>query len=209
MLGILAVLGCGCSPAVVPPIVHSAIEPGVPDVRFSLPPFVPWASDAPTLLIVDKQERKLGLYRNGKQQKVYPVVLGRSRGRKVYEGDRRTPSGVYTITRKRPHRRFHRFLDFDYPNADDLANYRASIADGKVPKNGRRVPGPGGLLGIHGSEEEDLTLVGVNWTYGCIALANADMEEIYDQVAEGTVVVIWDEVSEAPPSSVAANASSP
>jgi murein L,D-transpeptidase YafK len=186
-----AILG-GCTPVVPPPVVALPVEipPFDPEASNGLPPFLAWASDASHLLVVDKEKRVLGVYRHGIRAKTYAVVLGREPGRKLYEGDRRTPSGVYQVVKKRPHRRFHRFLDIDYPNREDLALYRASLAEGGIPRNGRAPVSPGGLLGIHGSDEEELTRVGVNWTYGCVALSNADMTELYDEVAEGTVVVI-------------------
>lgn len=183
-----------CTPVAPPPAPPAPVEvpPFDPEASRGLPPFLAWAADASHVLVVDKEERVLGVYRHGVRAKTYSVVLGREPGRKLYEGDRRTPSGVYEIVKKRPHRRFHRFLDIDYPNREDLALYRASLAEGEIPRSGRRPVSPGGLLGIHGSEEEELTRVGVNWTYGCVALSNADVTEIYDEVDEGTVVVIRD-----------------
>ena len=185
----------GCAPRVPPSVVDPSrfenLPPPDPN-SIVAPSFLPWAAEASYLIVVHKPSRTLALYHHGTREKLYPVVLGRAPGRKVYEGDRRTPSGLYRVKQKRSHHRFHRFLDIDYPNRDDLALYRASVASGKVPSVGKRVKGPGGLLGIHGSDDEKLTRVGVNWTYGCVALANADIEEIYGLVPEGTLVVIRD-----------------
>lgn len=189
---LFAAIVAGCTPAVAPPAVPApvAVPAFDPAASEPLPAFLSWAADAAHVVVVDKEARVLGVYRHGVRARTYAVVLGREPGRKLYEGDRRTPSGVYQIVKKRPHQRFHRFLDIDYPNGEDLALYRASLADGGIPRNGHRLPGPGGLLGIHGSDEEELTRVGVNWTYGCIALSNADVTELYDEVDLGTVVVI-------------------
>ena len=192
---VLFVLAAGCAPKVPPSVVGPSRLANLPPpdpTSIVAPSFLPWAAEAPYLIVVDKPSRTLALYHHGAREKLYPVVLGRSPGRKLYEGDRRTPSGLYRVKQKRSHHRFHRFLDIDYPNRDDLALYRASVTAGKVPAVGKRHKGPGGLLGIHGSDDEKLTRVGVNWTYGCVALANADIEEIYEVVPEGTLVVIRD-----------------
>ena len=152
--------------------------------------FLPWAEVEPLLIVVDKDERALSLFERGREVRVYPVVLGREKGRKLYEGDRKTPTGIYRITRKRPHRRFYRFLDFDYPSAEDLELYHRAVASGEVPKKGGAPRSPGDLLGIHGSDQEELNRTGVNWTYGCVALMNRHVEELYEKVPEGTLVLI-------------------
>lgn len=166
---------------------------GVPDVKAGpRRRFLAWAASEPYLLVVHKGERSLSVYRHGRALQTYPVVFGRNDGRKLYEGDRRTPSGVYRITKKRPHYRFHRFLDFDYPNADDLENYRRAVAHGIVPKKGSAPVSPGRLLGIHGSDKPELNRVGIDWTYGCVALVNEDVEKLYEIVPEGTLLLIRD-----------------
>jgi murein L,D-transpeptidase YafK len=154
--------------------------------------FLPWATDVGQLIVVDKTARRLALYRRGRLHRAYPVVLGRSAGRKVWEGDHKTPSGVYRVTDKRRHPKYDRFLDLSYPNAEDLANYRVALSKGLLPKRreGQRAPGPGALIGIHGSDKEDLNRVGVNWTYGCVSLMNRDIEELYQLVEPGTLVLI-------------------
>ncbi|MET0154019.1 MAG: L,D-transpeptidase family protein [Candidatus Binatia bacterium] len=154
--------------------------------------FLPWAEEQGELIIVDKASRRLVLYRHGEPVKSYPVVLGRNPGRKRFEGDRRTPSGLYQITDKRPHAKYDRFLAFNYPNERDLTEYRAALSRNPAPVLGRHI-GPGGLLGIHGSDSEVLNRTGVNWTFGCVSLMNRDVEELYAEVREGTPVLIRDE----------------
>jgi murein L,D-transpeptidase YafK len=171
----------------------------------SLPPakgkktieFLPWAESEPYFLVVTKETRELAVYDHGKRVRRYPVVLGRAEGRKRFEGDRRTPSGVYAVTRKRAHRKYHRFLDISYPNATDLELYREAVADRLVPiaDDGRVPPGPGRLVGIHGSDKEDLNRLGVDWTFGCVSLLNEDVEELYGMIPEGTLVLIRDDDS--------------
>ncbi len=178
-----------------PTVAASRFPSGLPDDDVGTErAFLPWAADMSALIIVDKRSRRLALYRNGKIHRVYPVVLGRNAGRKLWEGDQRTPSGLYRITSKRPHPKYDRFLDINYPNAEDLANYRVAQASGLLPKArpGSRLPGPGSLLGIHGTDKEELNRVGVNWTLGCVSLLNRDVEELYQLVEPGTLVLIGD-----------------
>jgi murein L,D-transpeptidase YafK len=153
--------------------------------------FLPWAATARDVILVDKASRTLELYRYGELLKRYPVVLGRSGGRKRFEGDRRTPSGLYRITGKRRHWRFEQFLDLSYPNAEDLAHYRLAASRGQVPRmpSGRSA-GPGSLLGIHGTDKDDLNVLGVDWTLGCVSLRNHDVTDLASLVEPGTLVVI-------------------
>lgn len=153
--------------------------------------YLPWAADELEVVIVDKRDRRLFLYRYGVFLKSYPVVLGRNSGRKLFEGDRRTPSGVYRLTEKRTHSKYHRFLAIDYPNDGDRAVFRAALKEGRVPPSAR--PSPGGMVGIHGTDKEDLNRVGVNWTFGCVSLANRDIEELYSMVSPGALVLIYDD----------------
>lgn len=157
-------------------------------------PFLPWAADERQLIIVDKSSRTLVLYERGVAVRRYPVVLGRNAGRKVFEGDRRTPSGLYEITWKQWHPKYDRFMLLSYPNDRDRASYLEALAHGQVPRADApgRVRGPGGSVGIHGSDKEDLNRVGINWTYGCVSLANRDVEELYALVDRGAPVLIHD-----------------
>jgi len=156
------------------------------------PGFLPWAEDQADMIVVDKTSRRLVLYQYGEPVSSYPVVLGRNPGRKRFEGDRRTPSGLYLITQKRPHPKYDRFLAIDYPNESDLEEYRAVLSRKPGASFGRHI-GPGGMVGIHGSDSEILNRLGVNWTFGCVSLANHDVEELYAEVSEGTPVLIRDE----------------
>jgi lipoprotein-anchoring transpeptidase ErfK/SrfK len=70
--------------------------------------------------------------------------------------------------------------------------YRATLSRNSGSSLGRRV-GPGGMVGIHGSDSEILNQLGVNWTFGCVSLANHDVEKLYAEVSEGTPVLIRDE----------------
>lgn len=181
-----------------PPLSRAGLDEASPRRARHADGFLPWAADEPQLIVVDKTSRQLVLYRNGEPVKTYPVVLGRNPGRKLYEGDRRTPSGLYRITGKRVHARYVRFMAIDYPNERDRANYRAALSRGSIPRARRAVSngvaGLGGQVGIHGTDKGELNRVGINWTFGCVSLANRDVEELYGLVPEGTWVVIRDEL---------------
>jgi murein L,D-transpeptidase YafK len=184
--------GCSLGGTALPEPVDVSPAQDAPPRSVRTPGFLPWAEEQRALIIVDKTSRHLVLYRHGELVKSYPVVLGRRAGRKRFEGDRRTPSGIYQITDKRPHAKYDRFLALDYPNERDLAAYRAALSQNPAPVLGRHI-GPGGLIGIHGSDSEVLNEAGVNWTLGCVSLMNRDVEELYDAVGEGTPVLIRDE----------------
>ncbi|MGA8741251.1 MAG: L,D-transpeptidase family protein [Terracidiphilus sp.] len=132
-------------------------------------------------VIVLKGERKLLLMKGGEVLKAYSVSLGGNPvGPKIREGDSRTPEGDYVLDRHNANSQFHRSIHISYPNAEDLARAR---------KKG--VP-PGGNLFIHGvpndyhGPSQDLG----DWTLGCIAVANAEMDEIWRAVANGTPIKI-------------------
>jgi murein L,D-transpeptidase YafK len=202
VLGVPWLSACGMGsggqpqPAAPPPAHVVAVPP-----RQDVDPdgFLPWAADEPEMIVVDKTSRTLVLYSYGEPVKAYSVVLGLNPGRKLFEGDRRTPSGLYTITDKRHHSKYDRFMGVSYPNSQDQANYRAARSRGHIPppnlqRRSSAVAGLGGLIGIHGSNKEELNRLGINWTYGCIALYNRDVEELYDIVPEGTLVLIRDDL---------------
>lgn len=147
------------------------------------------AAAAPTpaakadLIVVEKAKRVLTLYAKKKQIKTYRIALGGNPiGHKQQEGDSRTPEGRYVIDAKNPWSSFHLSLRVSYPNRRDQAAARAKGVS------------PGGQIMIHGTPEY-LSLVqatGVlsDWTAGCIAVSNAEIEEIYRMVGTGTPIVI-------------------
>src|SRR4051794_23057483 len=114
-----------------------------------------WAGGSEYAIVVRKQERTLTLYHWTKQQKVYPVVLGIApSGPKTYQGDLRTPEGVYRIVLKREHERWSRFMLLSYPNDVDRRRYAMELSDGRVPIVDGHEPGLGGAVGIHGTDRE-------------------------------------------------------
>ena len=123
------------------------------------------------------------LYKNGKPIKDYKISLGFSPiGHKQKQGDGKTPEGQYTIISKNANSQFHRSLKISYPNADDKRN---------ASKKGVSA---GDDLMIHGLGK-DFSYLGKlhtlhDWTLGCAAVTNEEIEEIWDLVKEGTVVKI-------------------
>jgi L,D-transpeptidase catalytic domain len=140
-----------------------------------------------------KSRHQLEVYYKGEPFKDYHAVFGRSHehGTKLYEGDRRTPEGVYVISGKHPSARWHWFLTLDYPNAVDRLRYAALRPDDLAPgaRDGR-VVGEGGSIGIHGTDVPMLNAGDINWTTGCISVDNRDVAQLHRMLPIGTVVII-------------------
>jgi murein L,D-transpeptidase YafK len=140
-----------------------------------------WAVAEPskaTRIHVDKSERILRLIHEGEAFRTYPVALGDSpRGHKLYEGDERTPEGLYLIDGRNPDSHYHLSLSISYPNSRDVARARSKGLE------------PGGQIMIHGTPDRDARRPS-DWTDGCIAVSNAAMEEIWQLVDEGTLIEI-------------------
>jgi len=136
-----------------------------------------------TAIVVEKEARRLTLWHGDKILKTYETSLGGAPvGHKEREGDGRTPEGVYAIDFKHPRSRFHLALRISYPNAADIDRARR-----------RGVP-PGGDIMIHGLPN-GLGWLGPfhrwrDWTDGCIAVTNAQIEEIWALVDVGARVEI-------------------
>lgn len=131
-----------------------------------------------TYVIVNKGAREMFLLHNQKILKKYTIDLGFAPiGDKFYEGDGKTPEGTYLIDRRNPNSKFHLSLGISYPNAHDIAQARAL---GKQP---------GGDIFIHG-ESKPWKLGKNDWTWGCIAVPNEEMEKIYAMVKNGTPIQI-------------------
>ena len=134
-------------------------------------------------VVVWKAKRQLELYSHNKLLKSYAVSLGRKPvGPKLQEGDKRTPEGLYAIESHNPRSSFHRALKVSYPSAAD----RLAAA--------KRGAAPGGDIMIHGMRN-GLGLIGrlhrrLDWTAGCIAVTNPEIEEIYRAVPDGTLIDI-------------------
>jgi murein L,D-transpeptidase YafK len=135
------------------------------------------------LVVVRKSARVLELYSGNTMLKSYVVSLGDDPvGPKRAEGDDRTPEGAYVLDYRKSDSSFHRALHISYPSVSDVAQAHASGVN------------PGGLIMVHGLPN-GLGLLGrlhrlYDWTDGCVAVTNAEIEEIWSAVADGTQIRI-------------------
>jgi len=147
---------------------------------------LPGAATADTLkanrILVDKSERTLVLFADNRPIRTYPVSLGLNpKGHKRFEGDKRTPEGIYLIDGKNPNSAYHLSLHISYPNERDTRVAR------------ERGWNPGGMIMIHGLPTgliKASSKYEFDWTDGCIAVSNAAIEEIWQLVDEGTLIEI-------------------
>jgi murein L,D-transpeptidase YafK len=134
-------------------------------------------------VIIIKHEHKLELYRGSLLTASYRVALGRGgAGQKERAGDNRVPEGTYRVISHNPHSQFHNALRLSYPTPEQQAVARAKGVD------------PGGDIMIHGIRN-GLGWVGglqtlVDWTKGCVALTDAQIDIVAREVADGTNVEI-------------------
>lgn len=134
-------------------------------------------------IIVSKTNKMLYLQKNNKVFASYPVVLGGNPvGHKEQEGDQKTPEGEYIIDLKNADSAYFKALHISYPNDQDKAYAKTKGIS------------PGGNIMIHGQRNGLGWLYFVsqyfNWTQGCIALSNEDMQKVWQSVNAGTKIVI-------------------
>ncbi|PYK02452.1 MAG: hypothetical protein DME63_06625 [Verrucomicrobia bacterium] len=134
-------------------------------------------------IVVEKSARRLSIFANGKELKTYRVALGRNPiGPKREEGDMKTPEGIYTIDARNPQSSFHLALHISYPSDED--NARAAE---------RGLPAGFDIM-IHGIQN-GLGWIGAfhrrhDWTAGCIALTDEEIEELWRVTPDGTMIEI-------------------
>jgi murein L,D-transpeptidase YafK len=139
------------------------------------PPLAAPAQRADEIHVV-KHERRMDLLRDGRVIRSYSIRLGdQPYGHKRQQGDERTPEGRYRISFRNDKSRFHLSLRVSYPNEADRAQARKRGVD------------PGGDIMIHGGTPPGYWR---NWTDGCIALTNREIEEVWRLVPVGTPIVI-------------------
>ncbi|MCP5367199.1 MAG: L,D-transpeptidase family protein [Hyphomicrobiales bacterium] len=134
-------------------------------------------------VLVLKGARKLMLLSHGRTLRAYRVALGRTpEGHKQHQGDGRTPEGSYRLDWRNPDSRYHRSIHISYPAPEDRARAR------------RLGVSPGGDIMIHGLPNGrgwiGAAHAGYDWTDGCIAVTNAEMDEIWALVDNGTPIEI-------------------
>jgi len=134
-------------------------------------------------LVVYKHDHKLVLFSRGKQVKSYRVALGGDPvGPKTRQGDHRTPEGSYVLDSRNPNSQFYKAFHISYPNSKDIATAKTLGVS------------PGGDIMLHGLPKE-YAWVGKehtrhDWTDGCIAVTNAEMDELWKLVPVGTPIKI-------------------
>lgn len=134
-------------------------------------------------ILVEKAARRLTLFRGSTPLKSYRVALGRSPvGSKEKEGDQRTPEGVYLIDRHKEDSDFHRALHISYPDADDIARAAKDRVSAGSDIMIHGLPNGRGWMGaLHRRRD---------WTAGCIAVTDRQIEEIWRAVPDGTRIEI-------------------
>ena len=141
--------------------------------------YVPTRSVRANHIVVSKTNRVLALMHGTETLKKYEVHLGFApEGHKQRSGDGRTPEGRYYIDRRNPRSDFFLSLGVSYPNAIDVARARAMGAR------------PGGDIFIHGGPRRVADRRKKDWTAGCIAVSDAEMEEIWSMVPTGIPITI-------------------
>jgi lipoprotein-anchoring transpeptidase ErfK/SrfK len=136
------------------------------------------------VIIVDKLAHTCTVYQNRKAIKTFDAELGINwMGDKKWRGDKATPEGNYRVTKKKSgaETKFNKALLIDYPNDEDRDQFQKAKKNGSIPARADI----GGLIEIHGGGGK-----GVDWTDGCVALSDEDMESLYKLVSVGTPVVI-------------------
>jgi len=137
-------------------------------------------------VIVKKSTRMLYLSQNGEIYKKYHVSLGKVPiGAKELEGDMKTPEGVYLLDWRQPSSQYYKSIHISYPNSKERQHAK------KLGGNA------GGMIMIHGTPPSwslspygDWMNVLVDWTEGCIAMSNDDMDEVWERTTNGTIIVI-------------------
>ena len=133
---------------------------------------------------VHKEAREMMVYSNGRLLKTYDIALGfRPKGKKHFQGDGKTPEGTYYINGRNPNSIAYKNLGISYPNSKDITYART---------NGKS---PGGDIKIHGLPREIESFGSlhkyIDWTNGCIAVTNSEMDELYKHIKIGAKIKIF------------------
>jgi len=136
------------------------------------------------VILVDKFAHTCKVYQNKKVIRTFEVEFGANwMGDKLVKGDKATPEGIYKVTDKKSgsKTKFHKALLINYPNDEDRAKFEKAKSKKLIPANADI----GGLIEFHGMGGK-----GIDWTDGCIALSNNDMDALYSLINTGTIVII-------------------
>jgi murein L,D-transpeptidase YafK len=141
------------------------------------------------LIVINKSRAVLDVLYKKRRIRTYKAVFGpKPKDNKCMAGDRCTPEGWFKVQAKNPASKYDRFILLDYPNDSARIRFSQLKEKGAIPKSADI----GGNVGIHGVWKggDDMIEMGVNWTDGCIALKNKDIEELYTLVGIGSKVLI-------------------
>ncbi len=134
-------------------------------------------------ILVEKSERKLSIFRGAQKLKTYRVALGRNPvGAKEQEGDMKTPEGIYRIDYRNPKSDYHLALHISYPSDADNARAAERGVNAGVDIMIHGLPNGHGWIGAFHRHK--------NWTVGCIALTDEEIEELWRVTPDGTPVEI-------------------
>lgn len=164
--------------------------------------------DAPAEIVIDRSEQRLMIKKGGNVMRSFDAAFGSGgKNAKQKRGDRLTPKGVYRISQIRNSDRFHLFIEINYPSVRDAMRglqskiitkkqYNA-ILDAHIYRKRPPQNTPlGGQLGIHGIGNETQEKIEIHeiadWTQGCIALRNHEVEALLSYIDVGTTVTIQD-----------------
>jgi len=193
ILIMLAVCGCAIvgiflfvsreSHTSIPQSNKTGSRPLLPRIAGSRNDTLPQHISGVDYVLIEKRAHRLTLYRKGEILKTYRIALGKKPvGKKTTNGDCKTPEGMYSIDHRKANSRYHRALHISYPNAEDRRQAKA------------RGVSPGGDVMIHGLPN-GFGAVGSlhlkrDWTLGCIAMTNEEIDELWQAVPNGAVVEI-------------------
>jgi L,D-peptidoglycan transpeptidase YkuD (ErfK/YbiS/YcfS/YnhG family) len=139
-------------------------------------------SEGASALIIDKSAHKTYLVKGGQIVRSYKCELGyNSANQKLFAGDGATPEGQYHVTKVKQNSKFYRALLINFPNGLDMKRFRENKNKGIVSRYAR----VGALIEIHGNGGQN-----DDWTDGCVALKNEDMDHLMQYVSVGTPVTI-------------------
>jgi hypothetical protein len=167
--------------------VFSNTNTAASSVAFISIPFTP-SIDKPgksTSVFINKKFYYLELLTDNKTVIRVPVNFGGNPiDRKLYEDRLCTPEGIYTITYFNPKSAYYKSIGVSYPNNDDKKRYQNALKNKLIPSRSGKIPSIGGLIAIHGGG------IGNNWTWGCIALQNSDIDFLYSFLQKANKVTI-------------------
>ena len=171
------------TPTPTPDQAPDQTEPVEQHAMLSPPPSPRLSNRIADRVLVEKNARRLTLFRNDRPIKSYEIALGRQPvGAKQFEGDNKTPEGRYIIDFRKRDSAYHRALHISYPRPQEVAfaTRQKRSAGGSIMIHG--LPkGMGSLGPMHRLRD---------WTAGCIAVTNHEIEELWQTIPDGTPIEI-------------------